>query len=804
MITSSTRPSAIRPAPVNLDNSTTGETPVTSNAPSQPSEINVTVSGNSVESAVTQRIRESNGNLIVGSSRYQPENSTPSNIVDTNTIVPVYNILDSFYNTTYHIRWSITSDIIGSGISNSREFESIDKVIIAESGVTAGFNITDFEIENVCAPGPRVRSMLHTNFKMTIKEPYGLSLIDKVWEVSKQLNIRNHLTNTSFIELWFTGYNENGEIVTTSLKNSLYKLFRINISKVDVDSKSEGTEYRIEGIFDGMYGNADAIAVAPNGVNISGAKNVGEFFDNLATTLNIQQQNLEYDFDRRVEYKFNIPTWMRGWTFSRAPSSDQRNSSITVQNAGNNPTFSIARGMDVSTILYFIISMTEQGVRYVAGEDRVAGQASPSSSGRSRASISANGMANLFAIHSRSRLIGFDSLTNDYVREITYTITEYPTARAMIDSTNVAALQNPQQQRDRLATLLDSGRYKKVYDYIYTGKNLDILKLDLKFEWFWQALIPSHLGANHYSNITPGATVDQNSMASTLASRYRAARARRQTANDEIARVTSLLQSTGISNEERLAAQERLSAANTALRESTVEISNFGNTAVVFQDRWSTLSVGQQAEQALSSRSNAIPFGSTLNFSPSGTRRQQYLEDIVVTTTTARNPLNISFRPDPAPVGQATWVGGGGFTERASTNQGPGNLPRNRTLVAAVLNDVMSAPHFVNLDLEIRGDPYWLGIGNVDENQLIGTNSGNVDPNLLTSAWWYSGETGFILRFKTGSAPDENTGLMNLSGSENNSVAFNGVYIVTTVKSTFSNGRFTQSLKAIRDNLTVI
>jgi hypothetical protein len=720
----------------------------------------------------------------------------------------VPNVLDQYANYTYHIKWSLTDDIVGSSVQNPEEFRNVTKTVIAESGVTAGFNIIDFELENLCSPQNRVQSMLHTSFKMTIKEPYGLSLVDRIYSLSKLMGVKNHLTNSSFIEIWFTGYNEDGNIATTEMSRAIYKLFRVNITKLESDTKSEGTTYNIEGIFDNMYANSDHVAVAPDGANIGPVTTIGQFFDQLAAVLNAQQQNLQYDFQKRIEYKFNVPTWMRDWKFSRNNTDSQRNSSISVQNSANvtNPTISISRGMDINTILYFVIAMTEEGKRYVAGENRQPNQPSAVQGGRSQASISANGMANIIAVHSRSQLIGFDYITNDYIRRITYTFTEYPTSRAMIDQNNVQAATQPAQQADRVRTLSGSKRYHKSYNYIFTGLNLDVIKLDIKLEWFWQATIPTQLGENVYSNFSPGAQIDPNGVSSNILNQYRAARSRLSRAQAQLASSEATLGRSGLSVAERQAAEQNRASARVEVAASRSEVDRFGNNAQRFQVIWDNQSAGQQAVQniligdtaLLRDQTVAANLQSRLSWMnmTRGLSGDMYLEDVKVQNVYSQ-PLMISFRPNPGPISQATTIGGDGSTERTSAQQGPGNLPKNRSLVSAVLNDVMSTPYFAAIDLEIRGDPYWIGLGNIEETRRIGDGNQPIDYT-SESAWFYGGETGFYLTFRTGEPPNESNGYVEFT---NTSIAFTGLYNVTTVKSVFKNGQFTQTLKAIKDAL---
>jgi hypothetical protein len=705
------------------------------------------------------------------------------------------NVLDQFANYTYHIKWSMTNDRIVSAISSSSMFRNnaaIPKTVIAESGATVGFNIIDFELKNYCSPGPHVRSVQATEFTMTVKEPYGFSLIDRIYSASTLMGITNHLTVPYFIEIWFTGYNEDGTIVTPVFSQALYKLYRVNITKMLTETTSSGTTYRIEGIIDGAFGHSDSVAILAESANIGPVKDIGSFFSQLAVELNSQQSRLDYDNARRIQYAFNVPAWMAKWKFSQNPTTTRRNSDIKSEGSLTEPTISISRGMDVETILYFVISMTKEGQDFIAGEN----QTGAATTG---ASIRANGMANVFNIHAKQEIIGFDLSTNDYIRKITYTFTAHPTVRPIIDMANARqTLQGP-NQINRAQTIAGSHRFGKLYNYIYTGQNVDVLRFDIKLEWFWQTPIPSQLGENTYSNTAQGPQYDANSVGNELLQRYNRARAQKANASARVAAAQSAL----ARNQNDADAQQALNAAQTDLATANNELRAIGeqNGAQSFQILYNQSAGGQllsgiQIGQGVN-LSNPTVAGTLaqelLWAAATANRRDVYLEDIKIQAFLQR-PLPISARTNIEPTDQSANVGGESAKAQGRRTDGANDVPTNRSLVATILNDLTIAPYFAEIELDIRGDPYWMGYGNVDENALIGSTPSNLDV-----AWFYSGDTGFVLSYRTGQEPDETTGYMKF---DNASLAFEGLYVAYEIKNTFRDGKFIQTIKAIRDSLT--
>jgi hypothetical protein len=115
--------------------------------------------------------------------------------------------------------------------------------------------------------------------------------------------------------------------------------------------------------------------------------------------------------------------------------------------------------------------------------------------------------------------------------------------------------------------------------------------------------------------------------------------------------------------------------------------------------------------------------------------------------------------------------------------------------------------HLVEIEMEIRGDPYWLGKSNVERMGELLALSGQQDdtlvsPNLDRYANYNNRDSSFLLLFRPGDQPSNSTGFMTFD----NSVFFNGIYHAIEVTHVFSAGKFTQKIRAVRDliNLDVL
>jgi hypothetical protein len=142
-------------------------------------------------------------------------------------------------------------------------------------------------------------------------------------------------------------------------------------------------------------------------------------------------------------------------------------------------------------------------------------------------------------------------------------------------------------------------------------------------------------------------------------------------------------------------------------------------------------------------------------------------------------------------------------------------------MVTSILSQIYdrSGQHLLEVDLEIRGDPYWLGVTDLERTQeLLGfletlRANGSLPQRLGVPTTGTVGTTSFsreglvdkhdqdaniLLRFRAGAPPREDTGFQNLNEG---STFFYGVYTVIECMHEFKSGKFTQRLKAFRDVL---
>ena len=132
-----------------------------------------------------------------------------------------------------------------------------------------------------------------------------------------------------------------------------------------------------------------------------------------------------------------------------------------------------------------------------------------------------------------------------------------------------------------------------------------------------------------------------------------------------------------------------------------------------------------------------------------------------------------------------------------------GTVSKGRPYFTAIMNQMYGAlGDMVELDLSIRGDPYWLG--ETDPRVRVASASEEPGADLTASDVYILMTFDFPLRYDDGGFglqkdSFEGTGLADLQRGEN---GFNGIYLVSEITSEFSGGKFTQRLQGVIDAVT--
>lgn len=294
---------------------------------------------------------------------------------------------------------------------------------------------------------------------MKIVEPYGATFVDQLVAASWDgRQFKNYVMQPYVLQLEFFGYDDAGNPVDLSLYR---KRFPIIISKMKISVSQMGTEYNITwvGFNHQVWNKENGYLASP--IDIPNVKNVGEFFTQYSAKYNEYQANLaarsSQQYPDIIRFDIHDDIKMSNIINENAislPESATNAKGITVSATG----FRIPEGTRLLSVITKIMASSE------FLQKQLGSVTDPEAKGLAQTSI-----FRAFKVTTAIELVPIMDLSrNQWPKIIVIMIRPYPTWLG---------------GHPALPLLSNSAPWTvKEYQYLYTGKNTDIVDLRLTFD----------------------------------------------------------------------------------------------------------------------------------------------------------------------------------------------------------------------------------------------------------------------------------------------------------------------------------
>lgn len=403
------------------------------------------------------------------------------------------------------------------------------------------FYFNDFTVTTMIAPNDQSRNTNAIDTKFTIIEPYGFTLVERILKVTEELGGKNYLDMPYLIQIDFFVIDEAGNLV--GAVDELQKRFPVKFTKMDVKITERGAEYSISATPFGHTAFDSSVVTVPANMEVT-SRTVADFFQSVEGTANdtfaqdivaraTLQQRQEQDAQTAQAQNapsllFNslnqgaakstinvdsfgsaINAYYKGlkdaekigiadvFRFEFLPDPDtgqdiigsatfveekrntpketpmQKNdttSAVRMRRAdiGNSqniydPTraiFSINYGTTIDKLIEYVIRNSSYVQDQLVIPDGVSQEEY-----QARKEEMKDKPLKWFRIIPKVRILGFDDVRKVWAKEITYTIKPYKMYNVRNDLAPQGIVVSP----------------VKNYNYIFTGKNDDVIDLDIKF-----------------------------------------------------------------------------------------------------------------------------------------------------------------------------------------------------------------------------------------------------------------------------------------------------------------------------------
>lgn len=709
----------------------------------------------------------------------QDGTNTPEGFLNGINFEPEMNPMSALFSPSYHFSFYLDGELPSE--------RGKAKFIIAETGLT-GMNIQEVNIDSVVGPNIRSKNAMTTNITIRIFEPFGAMLPDLLYQAAVTKGIRNYLKAPWFLDLRLHGYDSTGKVVNVGDK------WTWQISLIDVASQisENGAMHTITAMPVAEQAFNDQYCILANGTKASGTT-VGEalkavidgmntsvksrYGDSKQPLIQFAVESRDYPYDTKVGVKnpFDHPI-----TRSLPTTGKQTNNDGYEGQTGH-----FSSGTDFPSIVEQVMARSETALKIVRNSREL-----PPASGDDLENEVKDVTSIFHRIDTKVEYLDYDYVAGDYIKKITYIIKPYTSLRILTSMGRAQKFdKSPKLNKEKAEFAVQQAFLKKQYNYIFTGDNTEIEKFDINVNFNWAIQVPVFQAQN--TNTGTPAQIDLAKSVVGLQGdldNKNSALSAKQTELEDFDRAHPSDPNNPPNETDTQHRQQLESELNTL----KTEVNQLSTVVGKKRDEYNTLR-NKEREQMLSRR--PLPTSDITNG-----------EDLVYANAQGSNDFHGASQ-NSASYLPITILQDAGLASRTDIGTAKDNDP-NKTVYGALLNQLYGATdsNLQNLDLEIRGDPYWLGPGSTGEP--FDAPSSKDMPNFA------NGEHIFVFRFKLPLGYDASTGTVSVSKESNGSAGmgdqastdrlgtdsniFTGFFACIQVESKFYEGKFTQMLRATR------
>lgn len=747
-----------------------------------------------------------------------------------------HNVLDGLHNYTYNWRFFMVNELQLK--VNDYDTSKVQQITLAETGKTSIF-IDTVNMDVMYAPNESTLSAGRITTTITIMEPHGANFLDLIYTAAANLRIQNWSKIPFYLELTFTGYDQEGNIRRIAGRPDPW-MWRFQVTSIETEIDEGGSRYTLNAYSANDLAIAEQYGILPKAFQLESNTFLG-MMQSLEDQWNeFEQEKNKESIAPLTQYKFifyedpgNNPSGFRlNWKDINVKSYNAEAPSRKRVYTSGNPTEKAAftQGYRVQKIIDSILSASDLSEKLK--------QYYPASFKKGEYYEELDNVSKTYRMETSLIYTTYDILSNDYEKLIVYHIWPYDglsqiitpaTANGSVDGNPSSVKQSRERAvAERMVKYYQDQRIiRRVYNYLFTGKNTDVLSIDLKYNNIWSAFLaefakgPSKQVSIESRDLT---TPEQRAQFKAFVSEL----AKHQ---DNTEQLVALSQNTQNQIKEYREKAEKLKVEAERARKSDPQLAERRDAAAA----------------AATLRADDLAKLDILNITRNAANEQntRRLENLRVN---ARYAEDLSSEQQPItptiiPVS----------INAISTKSAPVELQgieshfyEGSNFLGALLNQMYSTrgSDWMQLRMDIRGDPHWLGFdqiskhrsyyqviksvvgsagqngraiitkGEGSENKVIPIENlptdfkahikGEPRPEPHNSPRYEIAEQAFIANFYTPSIFRDTDEFASISGDgspkvHKKSAFISGIYAVYKISHKFEGGLFTQSIEAKRD-----
>lgn len=645
------------------------------------------------------------------------------------------NVLNKFDQSTYHLTlWMAPRYVI------QEDSYRTNGTIVAETGSTTRFHIDNLEIASPVG-GSELTSNVASKISFTITEPNGAGLFPAMIRNCAEQGIEEFIKAGFCLEIRFKGRDKNTGLPLT-IGNACW---RHKLVVLDIAAKHDvtGSTYMFDTISTGNVANIREFNMMEQQLTVPATATLGEALKALETELNLYHEERARAMGAQTtdSVKIEFPSAWSSWKIIQDVAQTEN-----LQTEGTRD-MSLDKGGLIKDFIGTIILNTEQMV------ERMEAAGADVTENRGTEKVD-KFMIEYFKVNTSTSFGSIlDEVREEYAREVTYTIVEKLEQPAEKQSRYMQIASDPGLQRQKIGKLVDTRLLSKRYDYIYTGLNTEVLQFDAVLNN--SHIVPEaiYLGTTSYPNNSVNAT---------------AADGRNLDHYNNDAEFKRILREE--SNAKRAVQSTRNTVNRLEVEAQELEQLNAGapidTLASLSRQKAEEIAAAKKARQEAEDRLDEIDAQKRERLVTRGRGITDiYLGDVV---EEMENILRHRFLPVKSDRNEA--------------------ISRS-ALIALQRQKQQVTQHLLNIELGIKGDPYWLGMPDRDAD-----NNGQRELSEDSSFNYDNGPPFFLF---SQYFPTTHDGDGRMKPMYNG--LYSGLYRTMTVIHQMRNGMFSSFLSAVRD-----
>ena len=402
------------------------------------------------------------------------------------------NILHEYANWTYKIAWYMLSP---DGYNTMMESGNppTDKTLIARTGgagseldVAMAGDVYFRNLRFTSVIGNRQTGAATNNFEleMTVVEPYGASLIGELAAMALNRTGKGSISPAEvpyLLEIDFAGYKDDGSMVQSILSSKKGKKY-IPIRIIDISMKLEaaGSVYTISMVPFSFFAQTPRYAEMEIGPVLEG-KTVGEMLgDQGRGLMALINGNEQYKHDKgMIEFpdKYAIEFYCFNEQGNKTdelenskfayPNSGSESTRMKLRPSNNNPAaanYPITKGSLIKDVIKNIVLYSQYYAEKVDPK-KPSGNNKPAE------------LIKVIPVVEFTK--DFDTARNEYAKKITFKV-----FNTLLWGELFPGVGSPE---------VESWGYSKTYNWLFTGKNADIIDADLTFRYIYFATMQTNV-----------------------------------------------------------------------------------------------------------------------------------------------------------------------------------------------------------------------------------------------------------------------------------------------------------------------